>query len=317
METRWASRSGYLDSKTIQKFYKAPVVVEKYEDAIQSVLFHNVRDYLLQSNKGNIAYIRVFGELYGGKYEGHKTTHKAIQKEVSYCPDIEFIVFDIEYILEEEVEVEKIAECSEEVLARSFFLNPSEVIKLCQECNVPALEILHTGTLDEVMSLNPVFQTTIPTSLFSLDPTTHNNEAEGFVLKPAQVFYKPDRTRILLKHKNPAFTEHKDYKTTKPPPNENNMVSQELSGHEVTVFEDVKQYVNENRINAVLSKLDEISRSRRKAVLHLIANDAFEDVLQEMSCVQEASKKVRGKYKKHLNIYTEEYCEFHKIDFTA
>lgn len=319
-ETKWASRSGYLDPEMLLKFYNAPVVVEKYEDAIQTALYEQLRQQFLADNKGDIAYVRVFGELFGGKYEGHKVKHRAIQKEVSYCPDIEFIVFDIEYFFasSEDGKLEKMGDESEDEnteSAMSHFLTPAEVITLCQSCNIPVLDILHSGTLDEMMELNKVFQSTVPATIFNLPPMKSNNEAEGYVLKPkSQVFYKPDKTRILLKHKNPKFTESR---TTVKAKVITNTGANEFTENEAVVFEELKEYINENRINAVLSKLDENMRSKRKAVFFLISNDAFEDILLELSHVENAPKKERSKYKKHLNNYTEEYCNFHKIDFLS
>lgn len=308
------------------KFNNAPVVVEKYEDAIQTALYDQLREQFLAENKGDIAYVRVFGELFGGKYEGHKVKHRAIQKEVSYCPDIEFIVFDIEYLIasserDEKLDVmeseKKIDGDDDESLESmiSHFLTPSEVITLCQSCNVPALNILHSGTLDEMMALDNVFQSTLPSTFFGLPPMKSNNEAEGYVLKPkSQVFYKPDKTRILLKHKNPKFTESK---TTEKSKVNTNTGTNEFTENEAVVFEELKEFINENRINAVLSKLDENMRSKRKAVYFLISNDAFEDILLELDHVANAPKKERAKYKKHLNVYTEEYCDFHNIDFLS
>jgi Rnl2 family RNA ligase len=320
-ETKWASRSGYLEPTALQKFYNSHTVVEKYEDTIQSTLFDAVKAQLAETHGDTITHIRVFGELFGGKYEGHTVNHRAIQKEVSYCPGIEFMVFDIQYIVDDQEE-EKINEQQEdegeENVTPRLFLTPMEVIEICKACEIPVLDVLHVGTLEEMMSLNPVFQTTIPTTVFALEPTTHNNEAEGYVLKPkSQIFYKPDTSRIMLKHKNSRFTENKSEKAIKTPNQPKNPGAQDLSGYEVNVFEEIKQFINENRINAVLSKLDDDMRSKRKAVLFLISNDAFEDVLIELNHVQEAPKKEKAKYKKHLNAYTEEYCDFHKIDFLS
>lgn len=165
-----------------------------------------------------------------------------------------------------------------------------------------------------------VFQSTLPVTVFNLPPTTTNNEAEGFVLKPkSQIFYKPDGTRIMLKHKNPRFTENCNTKTIQVPTpsktSQNQTSGSDLSDHEMIIFEEMKQFINENRINAVLSKLNESMKSKRKGVIYLIANDAMDDIMIEMMPATTLSKKEMGKYKKNLNIYTEEYCTFHNIDF--
>jgi hypothetical protein len=358
-ETRWASRSGYLDPQALLRFNNAPVIVKKYGTSIENSLFQHLQAQYSKEKQQDIAYIRVFGELFGGKYEGFTMSHKAIQKEIAYCPDIEFIIFDIECILSdnddeaerqseaegeggketedtetEDTEKEDTAEEKEESSqeqqeqdetsmpsspsSSSFFLNPDQVIQACHSCALPALQVLHSGSLTDMLALSQVFQSTLPTTFFNLPPPSHNNESEGYVLKPkSQVFHKPDGDRIMLKHKNPKFTENKSVKTVKVPktviPGAN-----DLSESELAIFEDMKQFINENRINAVLSKLDEATRSKRKGVFFLIAKDAMEDILIEMAeRLKGGTKKEKGKYNKQLMKYTEEYCNFHQIDFSS
>jgi hypothetical protein len=322
-----------LDAPTLLTFNNAPVIVAKYETSIQTALFQQVQTQCLEERDQSIAYIRVFGELFGGKYEGYKNAHRAIQREIAYCPGIEFIVFDIECILtqeseggktERETETETEKEQKEVDTSQeddhpdpiSFFLTPTEVIQSCHSCQIPVLDILHSGTLTEMLELNQVFESTLPATLFNLPPTP-NNAAEGYVLKPkSQVFYKPDQTRIMLKHKNPQFTENCNTKTTKVPKTPNNSGAHDLSEAEALIFEEMKQFINENRINAGLSKLDVGKKSKRKGVFFLIANDAHDDILLEMSQqLATMSSKDKNKLKKHLITYTEEYCDFHNIDF--
>jgi Rnl2 family RNA ligase len=287
----------------------------------------------MQFPESNIAYIRVFGELFGGKYEGHVVPHKAIQREIAYCPGIEFIVFDIECIVHAAEDEKKLSNTEEEAEAEdvevvkqsSFSLSPLQVIQACQACSgdILALEVLHEGSLDEMLALNAVFRTTIP-NLFGLAPSTTHFESEGFVLKPkSQVFYKPDGSRIMLKHKNPSFTERKDSKAAKVPqqaqqtPATAALSPELLSEDEVLILEEMKQFINENRINAVLSKLDGTVRSNRKRVLHLISSDALQDIKFELAGISRFSKKEMVRMSKHLSAYTEQYCDFHKIDFTS
>ena len=167
-------------------------------------------------------------------------------------------------------------------------------------------------------SVTQVFQSTLPTSVFNLPPSTANNEAEGFVLKPkSQVFYKPDGTRIMLKHKNPSFHENCHTKAEKVPTMPGGGFEALLT-HEVTILEQMKPFVNANRINAVLSKLTEAEKGRQKLVFFKIVDDAHADILIEMSEIHHVlPKKSKGKLKKHLLLYTEEYCNINNIDFTS
>lgn len=330
-ETKWASRSGYLSPSELQKFNNAPKVVSKYGSTIESTLLHHLQKERFSDK--NITHIRVFGELYGGKYEGHVVEHRAIQKEISYCPDIEFIVFDIECIHPPEVSSSSSGgESTEEgdvtdesqISPTSFFLTPMQVIEACEMCNLPVLNVLHSGSLDDLLALDTVFQTTIPSTLFGLPHTSSNNESEGYVLRPKnQVLFKPNGTRIMFKHKNPKFTERTSSKATAVPKTKNaagdvTTIMGMLSQEGTIVFEQMKQYINENRINAVLSKLDESVKMNRKRVLFLISSDAVEDIELELKAeLATVSSKDRKQLNRLLNHFTEDYCNFHSIDFLA
>lgn len=324
-ETRWASRSGYLSSNELEKFNNAPKVVNKYGSAIETTLLSHLKDERFSDR--NITHIRVFGELYGGKYEGHVVGHRAIQKEISYCPDIEFIIFDIECIVlnTETSPLKSDEDASDDQQPslqspNSFFLTPMEVIEVCGVCNLPVLEVLHSGSLDDMLALDTVFQTTIPSAVFGLPPTSTNNESEGLVLRPKhQVLFKPNGTRIMFKHKNPKFTERTSSKAAAVPKSTTSGPADfVLSEEGNAVFEQMKQYINENRINAVLSKLDESVKSNRKRVLFMIASDAVEDIELELKAeLGTVSNKDRKHLNRKLNFFTEEYCNFHTIDFLA
>ena len=228
-ETRWASRSGYLDAPTLQKFNNAPIIVDKYESNIQTLLFPCLHAMALEEKNQHITHIRVYGELFGGKYEGHKVklsdihlhtsrvfschiltpllldwtvfflfsilplllplfvllilslqaSHRAIQKEVAYCPGIEFIVFDIECVLalspenssnghsegksepdtDRDTDKDIDSDTHEGVPAMSnssFFLTHEEVMRVCRDCQLPVLDVMHTGTLADMLALVPV-----------------------------------------------------------------------------------------------------------------------------------------------------------------
>lgn len=318
-DTRWASRSGYLSPAELLRFNNAPKVVAKYGTSIETALLSHIQETLHPDK--NITHICVFGELYGGgKYEGFEAGVKAIQREVIYCPDIEFIVFDIECINNDAVVEETVndEENDNSQSRESFFLSPVDVITACQACSVPVLDILHSGSLDEMLALNTIFQTTIP-SVIGLPPLSTSNESEGYVLRPKhKVFYKPNGTRIMLKHKNPKFTENRSAKAAKVP---KTTVPQpmELNEKETELYEQMKQFINQNRINAVLSKLDEKVKSNRKRTTFLIAKDAQEDIEVEMKgqLLVDLTAKAKNKLYKRLTMFTEEYCDFHNIDFMS
>lgn len=87
--------------------------------------------------------------------------------------------------------------------------------------------------------------------------------------------------------------------------------------HQDTLFEKLKPFVNENRVNAVLSKLNDKQRASQNAVFFFIAKDAFEDIfiVKEVNEVAQLSKKDKNAFEKRLAAYTGDYCDLESIDF--
>lgn len=274
---QWASRSSYINGSGLQQFHHANLIQQKY-DTHMNQLFH-----ILKNRDNSIHYITVFGELYGGKYPGLSSTNKCkpVQKEIAYLPDIDFIVYDINW---------------SNSTSKSNYFNYNDVLSLCQSIQLPVLDILATGTLTELLQLNPIFPTTIP-QIHQL-PIIENNYAEGYILKP-MVNIELFEHRAILKHKNPTF--HENVSTTihpiKEPKNIGDIIHQ-------TVLDQMKQYININRINAVASKYQ--TDIHPKLLAKNVATDALTDIINEI----DQDNVIRNNQKvvlKYLIFYTEEF----------
>lgn len=291
---KWGSRTAYLGDSALGSFNNAIVATRKYEDNVKA-LFRELKE-----SNPTLSYIRVFGELFGGTYPGHQLPHryKAIQKGIFYTPDVEFMVFDIKLAFEKES-----PDDAEDVEAKERdeydgFMNPEDVITHCRQVGLQALDIMHRGTLAEMLSLDASFESTIP-GVLGL-PLIEGNVAEGYVLKPV-TSVSTGRGRIMLKHKNPKFAENICEKAIKAPR------PTELSEEDEQTFLLMLQYINENRFNAVMSKLTDEKKSNLNALVGLTCKDAMDDILKDMGDKVTSQKK--GLFQKKLLEYTKAFLD--------
>jgi Rnl2 family RNA ligase len=114
-----------------------------------------------------------------------------------------------------------------------YWIN-QDSLPLWQTENILLAPQLGSGTFDEVLNYNPIFDSKIL--------NIENNPAEGVVLKPNIASFLPvTETRIILKNKHPKFSE-----TAKGEPK----VKIDYS-----LPDNVAQYISLNRLDNVLSKI--------------------------------------------------------------
>jgi Rnl2 family RNA ligase len=255
-EIKWGKRSSYIDDDALCQFNNSHYIKEKYDENVVQ-LFHSVKEI----NPSALS-IRIFGEICGGGYTGAKSSHpksvKKVQKQIQYSPDIEFIVFDIKVFLEDE----------------SYYLDMDLVIQLCETTGMLYVPISFRGTLEEMLNLEPKYITNIP-NMFEL-PILDNNWSEGYVIKPINEIRK-NGSRIILKHKNPDFTERYPSKSFK-----SNSIDT-MTNDETLLIEKCYGYINQNRIDNVLSKLMENEKLNRKKVSGLVFQDALIDIMKDLN----------------------------------
>lgn len=210
----------------------------------------------MKSKNKKIIQIQFYGEIFGGKYphpeiEKNKNV-KCVQKEISYHPDIKFMIFDI------------FCKCNNNV----DYISHDDVVSICQQHDLLYSPVLYRGTLKELLKLDPLFETTIP-DLFNL-PKIENNVAEGFVFKPAKNLYLGS-TRIILKHKNDKFKEKEN------PKEEETKICDFFTKSKNTMF----LHLNKNRVSSVKSKMTEEEQANKDFVIEKLIEDVFEDMEKE------------------------------------
>jgi len=240
---RFAKRSGFIGGE--ENFYNYDTIADDLSNKIKS---------LFQTATNSMAYngckeITIYGELYGGNYphpDVQITQMKAVQKGIYYRPDVSFLAFDM--LIDGEL-----IDYSTFAMYSTFF-------------EIPFLPALFVGTLSECLSFNNEYQTTIPTSLGL--PELENNICEGNVIKPLKPLFFGNGTRVILKNKNSKFTE-KSTKTFTPPP--------EASPEVVQFQKAAVEYITDNRLRNVISKLGEVTTKDFGKLLGLLSKDVFED----------------------------------------
>lgn len=225
------------------------IIINKYHDICK------IRDEIFTKIPG-IYNVQIYGELFGGYYKNiNIKTAKPIQKGIYYNPDNDFIVFDIRVQTYEKDD---------------YYLSQEEISELLKDTNIKQVKIMHKGTLDELLQLNPTFESTIY-SYYNL-PKIDNNIAEGYVIKKDGRILLANKDKKLgeivnpiIKLKSPAFAEISNLKT----PVERDLMNKVLYIQ--------NNYINENRINAYKSKFID---SDKKTIICGVIDDAIEEYLK-------------------------------------
>jgi len=128
---------------------------------------------------------------------------------------------------------------------------------------------LFTGSLEECLAFDNAYQTTIPTK-FNL-PEIGNNICEGNVIKPINPLFFPNGDRVILKNKNDKF---KEVKKIKDPGKK-----VELSERANVLLALLLEHVTENRLNNVISKMEEVTIKEFSIVMKKFSRDILDEFM--------------------------------------
>lgn len=169
-----------------------------------------------------------------------------IQKGVDYSEEQRFVCFDIAAVRDDEPN-------------RLNFFSYDEMVTLCDTVGLERVPEIKRDSFEELLQLDNMF-----------DSNYGSFTAEGFVMKPVRSAWLSNGSRMAIKSKNSKFSEKsKSDKKPKPPRQE--------SENEKFYVEGVSNYVNENRLNNVLSKIGEVDKSQTFRVMGELVQDAIED----------------------------------------
>lgn len=234
-----ARRSGIIPQE--ENFYSSTKITEKYHDDILEVYRR------IKTDNPETSSIQIFGEIFGGSYPGYQSISMTVQKGIYYNNEIDFLVFDI--VMKTNNYLPFISSSSsnsnDKNIVESWYLSQDEIIKYLNNLSgLQAIPISHKGSFDEIISINPVFETTIP-KLYGLPPI-EKNMAEGYVFKANKRHPCHQSSRPILKKKNSTFAE-----VSLPLQS-----ADKLEVNDVSFFYDkIILYITQNRFNNVISKI--------------------------------------------------------------
>ena len=244
-----AKRSGFIEEG--EKFFNYQEVVDTYMKRLRGLFEHLQITQIAEE-------VVVYGELYGGNYphkDVPKTNQSSVQGGVFYSPKQDFIAFDIKM--------------------NGRYLDVGSVNRLCATFAIPHAETLKIGTIEECLEYPNEFQTTIP--LLEGLPDIEGNMCEGVVIRPVRPLYIFSGERLILKNKNEKFTEKHGFDESKRKVKEITPLSEGAQ----QAIEKITQYINDNRLKNVVSKIGEVSQKDFGKVMGLFTQDIIEDFLKD------------------------------------
>ena len=273
----FGKRTGFVEAG--EKFYDYEELLERYTPKVIS-LFSAVKNTFT-----DVKTLMIFGEMFGGKYPHPdvKNSNKTmlIQKGVHYCPNHEFYVFDL-YIINGET---------------GRFLTVDEANAFFEQEGFFYAKSLFRGTFAECIKF-PNDSPSLIAYWLGLPPI-EDNICEGVVIRPVVPTYLNNGARVLLKSKNARFAEKKSIKKREPKLFVEPSYSEELNN----LLPVVEEYVTENRLNNVTSKIGPVSVPKDTGkLIGLFSKDILDDFLKEHSGEYAVLEKGEQKiFNRHIN----------------
>ncbi|NDW08875.1 RNA ligase, Rnl2 family [Dysgonomonas sp. 520] len=255
---QFAKRTGLVEAG--EKFYNYEELLEKYKERVIG-LYHLIKEKYTDTES-----VSIYGEMFGGKYPHpdimNDTRIMCIQKGVFYSPNHEFYGFDL-YV------------CGTE---NNRYLPVNEMNRFFEEGGFFYAKTLLEGSLDECLLYPNAFQSRIAEWMGL--PPIEENICEGVVIRPEETVFFRNGSRLLLKNKNSKFSEKKSIKKRQSALFVEPTYSEELNNLLVVA----EEYITENRLNNVISKIGEISVPKDLGrLIGLLSKDALEDFEKEHS----------------------------------
>jgi len=271
-------RTGLIEAD--EKFYDYEKLLERYSPKVLALFTAIKQKY------PDTLTVTVYGEIFGGNYPHSEVKNDSkiicIQKGVYYCPNHEFYAYDL-YVTDTEI-------------GRYFSVAESNLF-FEQQAFFYAKTLL-CGTLEECLQYSNEFPSLI--SGWLRLPPIDDNVCEGVVIRPEEVVYLHNGSRLILKNKNSRFAEKKSVKKRQP----KLLVEVSYSNELNNLLEVVEEYITENRMNNVTSKIGHISIPKDTGkLIGLFSKDILDDFLKEHSGNYAKLEKSEQKIlNKHINM---------------
>ena len=241
-----------------EKFYDYEELLERYTEKVIA-MFADVK-----ASFPDIVAVTIFGEMFGGKYPHPdvKSNNKTmlIQKGVFYCPNHEFYAFDLYVATETGGRFLPVDTANEFFVHGGFFYAQTLFRGALSECVKYPND--SPSRISEWLGLPPI----------------EDNICEGIVIRPVKPTYLRNGSLVLLKSKNARFAEKNSLKKRQP----KLFVEPSYSEQLVELLSVVEDYVTENRLSNVVSKIGHVSIPRETGkLIGLFSKDILEDFLKE------------------------------------
>ena len=265
-----AKRSAFI--KDDESFFGYEALLDTYEKHIL-YLFEELRtDKYLNEDLTELA---IFGEIYGGTYPHPDVPRQNVSKVqggVYYSPDVNFIAFDIK--------------------ANGVYVDFKKFKTVCMVGKIPYLDAIASGTFEECLAVANEYPSTLP-AMHGL-PEIDGNGCEGNVIRPVNTLYFGNGKRVILKNKNEAFSEKKQGKKE---PKVQVDVPKEIQDIQLEAV----QYINDNRLRNVISKVGEVTQKDFGKLLGLLSKDVMDDLAKDFPKVLELDNVQRKMVTRLLN----------------
>ena len=286
-------RTGFIEAD--EKFYDYEELLERYKQRVTNLFS------IVKTKFTDVQTLSIFGEMFGGKYPHPEVKNDnrtmLIQKGVSYCPQHEFYAFDL-YVNTSET---------------GYFLSVDEANALFEQGGFFYAKSLFSGSLDDCLRYPNEFPSQISAWLGL--PPIDDNICEGVVIRPVSPCYLSNGSRVLLKSKNARFAEKKAVKKRAPKLLIEPTYSVELNA----LLPVTEEYITENRLNNVMSKIGQISIPKETGkLIGLFSKDILDDFLKEHSGEYAAIEKSEQKIlNRHINMKATELIKKTLFSFGA
>jgi len=237
-------RSAQRSQFTDGNFYNCQEVIDRYSEQVMEL---KNKEYP-EANE-----IAVYGELFGPK----------IQKGIYYGTEKDFMAFELRIMADDEHDF-IVPQIQAGMLFKKYKINHVPFITVC-------------ASLDEALEVSNEFTSHAYKNAYGYDAendvcefTAGENLAEGVVIIPADgALYTGNGSRVMLKNKTEKFAEVIKSKKVRKEKVDN-------------PFNDLAAtYVNENRMNAVVSKFGEVTQKDFGRIIGLMNIDILEDLVKD------------------------------------
>lgn len=234
-------------------FYKFDQLINHYRNKVIDIF------NLVKMVSPETTSIQIDGELIGGSYPHPEVDEiegtLRIQKGIWYSPGHEFYAFDI-YMFSGPDEDDRLGN-----------MNYDQCIEMFEKVDMFYAQSIFRGTLSQVEGYSNTFESSLGVQLGN--PPIDQNVAEGWVAKPVDPLYKRSGARVIFKNKTDKFKEIGKKKTNQAPP--------EVPAEVKAVIENMSSLINQNRLDAVLSKIGEYTKKDFGKIMKMFSNDVLTD----------------------------------------